>query len=242
VKGRRRLPLLGAFLLVVLAVSACGTGGPAKNGDPSRGRDLFLKVPPGQKYACSTCHTLQAAGAQGTLGPNLDDAFAADREQGFKESTIHDAVLDQIRLAACVDPGDLSRCMPRNLYRGQDAQDVAAFVARCAANAADPACSGGKITGTSGKDIFVSSGCGSCHTVVAAGTTGKIGPDLDKQVRPDAQKAGQPLDAFIKQSIIDPDAFVAPGFPKGVMPTNFGKTLKPTQIDTLVKFLAQQAK
>ena len=238
---RRRLPLLGAFLLLALAASGCGTGGPAKTGDPARGRDLFLKVPKGQKYACSTCHTLQAAGAQGTLGPNLDDAFAADRTQGFKESTIHDAVLDQIRLAACVDPGDLTRCMPRNLLRGQDAQDVSAYVARCAANASDPACSSGKVTGTSGKDIFTSSGCGSCHTLADAGTSGKIGPDLDKVLKPDAQKAGQPLDKFTHDSIVDPNAFIAPGFPKGVMPTNFGKTLTPAQLDTLVKYLAQQA-
>ena len=142
---RRRLPLLGALLLLALAAAGCGTGGPAKTGDPARGRDLFLKVPKGQKYACATCHTLKAAGAQGTLGPNLDDAFAADRTQGFAESTIHDAVLDQVRLAACVDPGDLSRCMPRNLLRGQDAQDVSAYVALCAANASDPGCSGGKV-------------------------------------------------------------------------------------------------
>ena len=238
----RRLPLLGALLLVALAASGCGTGGPAKTGDPSRGRQLFLKVPPGQKYACSTCHTLKAAGAQGTIGPNLDDAFAADRAQGFAESTIHDAVLDQIRLAACVDPGDLSRCMPKNLYRGQDAQDVSAYVALCAGNAAAPACSGGKITGTSGKDIFTSSGCGSCHTLANAGTTGKIGPDLDTQLAKDAQKAGKPLDIFTRESIVDPNAFVAPGYPKGVMPTNFGKTLSKSQLETLVKYLAQQAK
>jgi mono/diheme cytochrome c family protein len=239
---RRRLPLLGALLLVVLAAAGCGTGGPAKGGDPSRGRELFLKVPPGQKYACSTCHTLKAAGAQGTIGPNLDDAFAASKAQGFKESTIRDAVLDQIRLAACVDPSDLSRCMPKNLLRGQDAQDVAEYVARCAADAASPACSGGKITGTSGKDIFLSSGCGSCHTLADAGTTGKIGPDLDKQLAPDAKKAGKPLAEFTRESIVDPNAFVAPGYPKGVMPTNFGKTLSKAQLETLVKYLAQQAK
>jgi len=239
---RARLPLLGALLLVAFAAAGCGTGGPAKSGDPARGRQLFLKVPSGQKYACATCHTLKAAGAQGTIGPNLDDAFAADRQQGFAESTIHDVVLDQIRLASCVDPADLSRCMPRNLLRGQDAQDVSAYVAMCAGNAAVPACSGGQITGTTGKDIFTSSGCGSCHTLADAGTTGKIGPDLNTQLKPDAQKAGKPLETFIDQSIVDPNAFVAPGYPKGVMPTNFGKTLSKTQLETLVKYLAEQAK
>ena len=75
-----------------------------------------------------------------------------------------------------------------------------------------------------------------------AGTTGKIGPDLDKQLAPDAKKAGKPLDEFTRESIVDPNAFVAPGYPKGVMPTNFGKTLSKAQLETLVKYLAQQAK
>ena len=33
---------------------------------------------------CASCHTLAAAGTSGTIGPNLDDAFCAVREQGFK--------------------------------------------------------------------------------------------------------------------------------------------------------------
>ena len=37
---------------------------------------------------------------------------------------------------------------------------------------------------TRGKTLFVSSGCGGCHTLVAARTTGKVGPDLDES-RPD---------------------------------------------------------
>ena len=30
-----------------------------------------------------------------------------------------------------------------------------------------------------GKRLFVSTGCGSCHTLRDAGTTGKVGPNLD---------------------------------------------------------------
>ena len=46
-----------------------------------------------------------------------------------------------------------------------------------------------------------------------------------------------PLDAFVKQSIVDPNAYIAPGFPKGVMPATFGKTLSPAKIDALVAFI-----
>jgi len=37
-----------------------------------------------------------------------------------------------------------------------------------------------------GEDVFASAGCGSCHTLEAAGSSGTIGPDLDES-RPDAE-------------------------------------------------------
>jgi cytochrome c oxidase subunit II len=47
---------------------------------------------------------------------------------------------------------------------------------------------------------------------------------------------------FIKQSITDPDAEVAPGFGKGIMPPNYGDTLTPAEVDALVKFLSDATK
>lgn len=41
--------------------------------------------------------------------------------------------------------------------------------------------SGGQITATTGKDIFNKAGCISCHTLADAGSTGSIGPNLDKE-------------------------------------------------------------
>jgi cytochrome c oxidase subunit II len=84
-------------------------------------------------------------------------------------------------------------------------------------------------------------GCTSCHTFKPAGSTGKIGPDLDKLPQY-AQTAGKPLDDFIRESIVDPDAYVEQGYQKGVMPPNFGQTLKPNEIDALVQYLAQGSK
>lgn len=88
------------------------------------------------------------------------------------------------------------------------------------------------------KGVFVSAGCGACHTLSAAGTSGKVGPDLDTAPAADAKKAGMALDAFIKQSITDPNAYIAPGFPKGVMPSNFSSTLSSAKIDLLVTFIS----
>jgi len=88
-----------------------------------------------------------------------------------------------------------------------------------------------------GKAVFAANGCASCHTFKPAGSTGAVGPDLDKRPAVDAHKAKMALAAFIRQSITKPDAFIAPGYPKGVMPATFG-ALGARKIDDLVAFIA----
>lgn len=45
------------------------------------------------------------------------------------------------------------------------------------------------------------------------------------------------LAAFVKESIVDPDAYIAKGYTKGIMPTDFGTKLTPTQVNDLVAFI-----
>jgi mono/diheme cytochrome c family protein len=144
---------------------------------------------------CASCHTLANAQSTGTIGPNLDDAFASDKEQGFSQQTMADVVRGQI--AYPEEP------MPANLVAGTDADDVAVYVALCAAQ---PACGvraasttpaptttttptttagGGGSPTAAGKQVFVSAGCGGCHTLKDAGSTGNVGPNLD-QLKPSA--------------------------------------------------------
>jgi cytochrome c oxidase subunit 2 len=88
-----------------------------------------------------------------------------------------------------------------------------------------------------GKSIFNGEGgCGACHTLADAGSTGTVGPDLNKV------KIASKGEAFIKQSIEDPNAEIASGFPKGVMPEDFKSRLGPDKIDALVKYLLQAGK
>jgi mono/diheme cytochrome c family protein len=170
-------------------VSGCGAVKPVKSGDPSQGKTLFLAN-------CASCHTLANARSTGTVGPNLDDAFASDKEQGFKEQTMADVVRGQIAYPEAP--------MPANLVQGSDADDVAVYVAKCAAN---PACGvtaantspppaatttttttttgGGGSSAAVGKQVFASAGCGGCHTLKDAGTSGNVGPNLD-QLKPSA--------------------------------------------------------
>ena len=80
-----------------------------------------------------------------------------------------------------------------------------------------------------------SQGCGACHTFKAAGSTGKVGPDLDK-LAPYAQAANQAsLKDFVSTSITDPGAYVEKGYPKGVMPPTYSsrsgaRALRPRRV------------
>ena len=93
----------------------------------------------------------------------------------------------------------------------------------------------------SGAAVFRDNACGSCHTLQAAGATGTTGPDLDK-LPALAQQAGKPLAAFVRQSIVDPNAYVAPGYPQNVMPQTFGSSLSKQQLDAVVSYLVQSSK
>jgi len=91
----------------------------------------------------------------------------------------------------------------------------------------------------SGAAVFKNQPCGSCHTLAAAGATGKVGPDLDKLPQW-ATQAHQPLEQFIRTSITDPNAYTQPGFPKNVMPPF--ASLPKAQLDALVQYLIQSSK
>jgi mono/diheme cytochrome c family protein len=88
-----------------------------------------------------------------------------------------------------------------------------------------------------GKDVFLANGCGSCHSFKAAGSTGKIGPDLDTKPSLDAKKENMALAAFVRESIVKPNAYISPGYAKGVMPQTFGKQLSKAQLTDLVAFI-----
>lgn len=100
---------------------------------------------------------------------------------------------------------------------------------------------GGNIA--AGKTLFASSGCSSCHTFTPAASNGTIGPNLDTQPALDAKADGNmPLAAFIKQSIVDPKAYLAKGYTTTVMPTTFGTSLSSAQINDLVAFVLSGTK
>jgi cytochrome c oxidase subunit 2 len=93
----------------------------------------------------------------------------------------------------------------------------------------------------SGAAVFKNNGCGSCHTLTAAGASATIGPDLDK-LQQYAKEAGQPLEAFARTSVVDPNAYIQPHYPKNVMPQTFGTSLSKQQLNSLVQYLISSSK
>ena len=183
---RRRPAQVAALVALALAASlllaACGdTVGytKASSGDRIHGKELF-------KQGCGSCHTLADAGTTGTIGPNLDYAFLQSRKNGLGEDTILQVVRGQMAYAVTT-PSTGAPGMPRDIFTGQDADDVATYVASVAgldasgqiidpANPPKPTQPGS----TDGKTVFATAGCTGCHTLRAAGSTGTVGPNLDE--------------------------------------------------------------
>ena len=229
-KQSYRVGVLGAGLVAAaLLLAGCGTGGAANAGgtpDLHNGETLFKGA--GQ---CGACHTLSAAGTNGTIGPNLDNAFAAAVAEKYPQSSIENVVLDQIRLGsgelATYTTGKLGNFkvgtpMPADLVKGQDAIDVAAYVASVAGQGGFSSGGGFASLGTDGAAIFKGAGCAGCHTLAAAGSSGTTGPNLD-QLKP-------PQDAVVTQVTNGGSA----------MPAFKGK-LSPAQIQAVAKYVSSSA-
>jgi plastocyanin len=142
-----------------VALSACSVSS-SEEGSANliSGKKLFVSK-------CGACHVLNRAQTKGTTGPNLDEAFQQALKDGMKRSGILGAVHAQI-----LHP-NRNGVMPAKLVTGEDAHDVAAYVARSAA-------AGGKDTGL-------------LATAVKAPGSGKPAVEKDGNLEVDADPSGQ---------------------------------------------------
>jgi mono/diheme cytochrome c family protein len=224
--SRRRATPLVLVLVAAAAVAGCGREDAP---DVVNGKRLFTG-----EGRCGSCHILARAGTGGTIGPNLDQAFLASRLDGLGERTIQDIVQGQI------DEPLNDSLMPEDLVVGQDARDVAAYVAQAAGKPGeDP---GGTVAGNplarpgqEGKQIFNAAGCASCHALSDAGSSAAVGPSLDDAAR--GSGGGLAPREWLRQSIVDPNAILAGGYPRDLMPDDYGRRLNPRQVEALVDYL-----
>jgi mono/diheme cytochrome c family protein len=260
---------LGAALAAVALVGAgCGTGGLAsKKADTAHGKQLFQQKC-GSCHTLADAGTQGKIGPN--LDDAFAGPRAHGFKESTIRNVVHGQILFAISNPVGViegPSGEEQRVtgMPQKLVTGSDAQDVAAYVAAVAGMAAVGATTQATTTtapppppsttteGTTtaptgggsaallaqGKQVFAKAGCASCHTLKDAGATGTVGPDLDK-LPAYAQQAGKPLVDFIRESILDPNAYIQPGYPKGVMP-EFKGVLTPAEIDAVVTYVSSVA-
>ena len=211
--------------------AGCGTGGPTHGGNASAGKKLFVA-----DARCGSCHTLKDAGSRGTVGPNLDEAFAESRAEGFKSSAIENVVRDQIKYPT------RGSGMPANLVKGQEADDVAAYVALCAASMDKQACPGIAATGKGGQGLYTSLGCQGCHSLDGSRSTGPTFKGLyGSKVQLTNGKTVTADEKYLLDSILDPDLDIVKGYQPGVMTSVIKKGQVPKdQAQQLVDFIKQQ--
>ena len=116
---RRIAGRLAAVLAVGLgAAGLTACGGSAETADLVAGKQTFVNL-------CSSCHTLAEAGTKPAfIGPNMDDSWRASRQVGIADSQFAGTIERWIRIA--------QKPMPRNIVEGQDAKNVAAYIASVA--------------------------------------------------------------------------------------------------------------
>ena len=123
-------------LLAVAAFAAAGCGSQqialdkGESQNVSNGAELFSEH-------CSGCHSLDAVGAHGS-SVNAGDKETTDGPNFNDRREDRDGVLYAIR-----NGGFSGAIMPENIVTGQDAQDVAEFLAKYAGRNAPPSSAGG---------------------------------------------------------------------------------------------------
>ena len=209
---------------LALPLGACGRDEP----DLSNGKAMFVEK-------CGQCHELARAGTAGTQGPSLDAAFQTALADGMDRDTVEGIVHKQI-----LHPRKGS-IMPPELVKGDDATDVSAYVGYAAARKGDDEgalATAGLAQAKSGDQIFTAAGCAGCHTFSPAGSTGNIGPNLDDLASAAGNREpGKSAEDYIRESLTQPDAFLAEGF-GNAMPAYEGR-LTDEQIQALVDYLLQ---
>jgi uncharacterized cupredoxin-like copper-binding protein len=122
---RRARVAVAATAALLVALSGCQLKNSGENLVAGK-QDFVAK--------CGSCHVLKRAGTTGVTGPNLDEAFHQARQSGFGQSTFEGIVYRQIlqpNREPQADPvtGKNGAQMPAKLYTGEDARNVAAYVA-----------------------------------------------------------------------------------------------------------------
>jgi mono/diheme cytochrome c family protein len=219
----RNAARLGAVAIALIGGAAFAGCDTSEDADTVRGRALFIQK-------CGTCHALTEARTSTDVGPDLDAAFAQSRADGMDNDTIEGVVQKQIANPRVIEEGASNYnevYMPADLVTGQDAEDVATYVASVAG------VPGIKPPELGNAENIFAQQCAQCHGL-EPGTGSGVGPNLGDALKGKDAK-------FVLESIINPNAVIAQGFPEGVMPQDYGQQIPEDKLNELVEYLLQNA-
>jgi len=215
---------------------------------------------------CSSCHGKQGQGIPGLCPPLNEASFFTTRlkDVGWG-GTLEDYIVATVSSGRLVSTrpdqyvGGGRPAMPAwsDKYGGplreDQIRDIAKFVMNWEATAlgqvtlvqvvepgqesADPV--------VRGQLVYTQNGCGGCHTLgtISAGVVGPVLTNIGTEAG--TMKAGMSAEDYIRESILNPNAFITPKCPNGpcpqsVMPQDWSTKLTEEQINDLVAFLLAQ--
>jgi plastocyanin len=178
-----------------MVLAGCGSDIKGGHADLVKGKQLFVE-------RCGACHTLARAGTRGTVGPNLDAAFAQSLDEGFGRTVVRGAVQEQILYPRA------SSQMPAKLVTGQLATDVAAYVAHAVAKPGEDA-----------------GALAAAVRAVAQRTATAQGGALEIDANPDGQLAYQVSSATAPAGALEIDSRNASGTPHDIALEEGGRLL-----------------
>jgi mono/diheme cytochrome c family protein len=192
---------------------------------------------------CVTCHGTQAQGITGRAPSLRDEYFFTERlaEIGWQGS-LEDYIISVVTVGRQVSTWSEKFGGP---LRDDQIRAVAAFIMNFEPYAlgqvptavpllppVDESTPEGR-----GQAVYFQAGCNACHAISGI-SSGTVGPVLDGLAsRAGETVSGLSAEEYIRQSLLDPSAFLVEGFQDGVMPQTFGDTLTEEQINDLVAFL-----
>jgi cytochrome c oxidase subunit 2 len=223
--------------VAVAAMLGFDAGG-TQSAQLARGRRLFQV---GSYPSCAFCHSMRSAASTAPFSDDLDGTLLQDTK-GKTRAGIERWVLGYIRNATCFDPHDAARCMPRYLLSGSDAKAAAVFIATCGGHSGRAGCAPvAALRGraAAGFHDVQTLGCSGCHmanlaVAIAPSFQGLYG----SKVVLDDGKTVVANEAYLVDSILDPDKQTVKGFQHGFMSSRIPPgTVTKAQAEAIVAYL-----